>query len=96
MLEIRTTREGTLRVAVHVQPRAARSAVVGVHGHALKVRLEAPPVEGAANRELCEVLAAWLGCADREVSVVSGTTSRQKVVEVPASSRATLESLAVV
>ena len=43
---------GRVRLGVHVQPRAARSEIVGVHGDALKVRLTSPPVEGAANEAL--------------------------------------------
>ena len=75
-------RAGAVRFSVRVQPRAARSGVAGVHGDALRIRLNAPPVDGAANEELVELLANRLGVARRDVSIVGGTTSRSKVVEV--------------
>jgi uncharacterized protein (TIGR00251 family) len=75
-------REGGVRVSVHVQPRAARTEIAGVHGTALKVRLNAPPVDGAANAALVDFLAGEFGVARRAVRVVSGLTSRAKVVEL--------------
>jgi uncharacterized protein (TIGR00251 family) len=74
--------QGTIRFSVRVQPRASRSEIVGLHGDALKVRLSAPPVDGAANAALVELLAAALGVPRRSVRVVSGATSRGKIVEV--------------
>lgn len=75
-------RDGGVRVSVHVQPRAARTEIAGVHGDALKVRLNAPPVDGAANEALVEFLAATFGVARRAVRVVGGLTSRAKLVEL--------------
>ena len=54
----------------------------GEHGGALRVKLKAPPVDGAANKALCEFLAAQLGCRKRDVSVVRGERSREKTVLV--------------
>jgi uncharacterized protein (TIGR00251 family) len=71
-----------VRVAVRVQPRASRSELAGEHGGALKVRLQAPPVDGAANEALVEFLARALGVARRDVRIVSGQSSRSKVVEI--------------
>ena len=73
---------GAVRFPVRVQPRAARSAIVGVHGDALKVRVAAPPVDGAANAALVELLAAALGIPRRDVRVVAGELSRSKLVEI--------------
>lgn len=67
---------------MRVQPRASRNEVAGVHGGALKVRLQAPPVEGAANEALIELLAAELDVSRRQVRIVAGASSRAKVVEV--------------
>lgn len=67
---------------VHVQPRAKRSEVAGRHGDALKVRLQAPPVDGAANEELVRFLAESLGVARRAVTITGGLTSRRKTVEI--------------
>ena len=77
-----TVRGTGVRFAVRVQPRAAQSEVVGVHGDALKVRLQAPPVDGAANVALVEFLADSLGVARRAVRIVAGESSRSKLVEV--------------
>jgi hypothetical protein len=75
-------RDGALRFAVHVQPRASRSEISGLHGSALKARLEAPPVDGAANAALIELLADALGVSRRCIRIVGGQHSRSKVVEV--------------
>jgi len=71
-----------VRFAVHVQPRAARSEISGVRGDDLRVRLTAPPVEGAANAALVVLLADALGVPKRSVRIVSGESSRAKVVEI--------------
>ena len=75
-------RGDSVRFAVRVQPRAARSTVEGVRDGALRVRLAAPPVDGAANEELVRLLARRLGVARRDVSIVGGATSRSKLVDV--------------
>ena len=67
---------------MHVQPRSSRSGVDGVHGDALRVRVNAPPVDGAANEAVVEVLAKALGVPRRAISIVAGHASRSKVVEV--------------
>ena len=69
------------RLPILVQPRASRNEIVGRQGDALKVRLTAPPVEGAANKALVAFLADALGVRRSEVRVTSGDHARQKVVE---------------
>ena len=81
-------RGGAVRFAVRVQPRNARSAVVGVHAGALKVKLNAAPVDGAANEELLTLLAEWLDVPVRAVTIVSGANARAKFVEVDGSDAA--------
>jgi uncharacterized protein (TIGR00251 family) len=71
-----------VRFAIRVQPRSSRAGIDGVHGAAVRVRVNAPPVDGAANEAVIEVLAKALGVAKRAVTIVSGSTSRSKVVEV--------------
>ncbi len=71
-----------LRLDVYVQPRASRSEIVGEHDGALRVRLAAPPVDNAANEALVALLAKALGVPKRDIRVVTGATSRRKVVEV--------------
>lgn len=73
---------GGVRFSVHVQPRASNSEVAGVHGQALKVRLAAPPIEGAANAALVDLLASLFAVGRRAIRIVAGATSRAKVVEV--------------
>ena len=79
---------------VHVQPRASRSEVVGTHGAALKVRLLAPPVDGAANDALVALLAKELGVPRRDVRIVQGATSRAKLVEIDGTTADAVRALA--
>jgi uncharacterized protein (TIGR00251 family) len=67
---------------VHAQPGASRAGVAGVHGSALKVKVRARPVGGAANDELVAVLAAALGVRPDAVVIASGSTARQKRIHV--------------
>lgn len=70
------------RILVHVQPRASRSEIVGLHGDALKIRVAAPPVEGEANAALCRFLADRLDVPLAAVRLVRGDTARRKLVEI--------------
>ncbi len=72
----------TTVLTIHVQPRAATTEVVGWHGHAVKVRLKAPPVGGAANEALRRFLADRLGVARAAVTIVAGAAGRAKRVAV--------------
>ena len=69
-------------ITVRVIPRAGKSGVAGMRGNALLVRLHAPPVDGAANDELIEVIARTLAVPKRAVSIAAGERSRQKCVRV--------------
>jgi len=74
--------DGRVRFAVRVQPRASRSEVVGVHGEALRIRLSAPPVGGAANEQLVIFLADIFAVSRRSVRILAGESSRSKLVEI--------------
>lgn len=89
-----TESAGRVRFAVHVQPRAARSGLGGLHGDALRVRLTAPPVGGAANAALIALLAESLGVPKRNVRIVAGETSRTKTVEIDGVAAAAVRGLA--
>lgn len=69
-------------LALHIQPGAKRSEVVGQHGDALKIRLAAPPVDGKANAALVAFLAARLGVPKARIELVAGQSSRAKRVRI--------------
>ena len=71
-----------IRLRVRVQPRASRTEIAGPYGNAVKVRLAAPPVEGAANEALARFIARHLGVPRSAVSIESGATSRSKIIDV--------------
>ena len=84
------------RLRLRVVPGAARAGIVGRYGDAWKVRVTAPPERGAANAAVLEVLARTLGVPARNISLVSGHASRDKIVDVagvrPADTEARLAS----
>lgn len=82
-----------VEISIHIQPGAARSELAGEHGEALKVRISARPVEGAANAALTEFMAQCLGVARREVRIVRGEKSRQKVLWAPVAPELALRRL---
>ncbi|HEX8633132.1 MAG TPA: DUF167 domain-containing protein [Pyrinomonadaceae bacterium] len=84
---------GAITFAVRVVARASRSEVAGEHDGALRVRVAAPPVAGAANAELARTLARALGVPARAVEITSGHASKTKLVRVVGATRARLLSL---
>jgi len=68
------------RIKVKVVPRASRNEVVGMHGDCLKVKLCAPPVDGAANQALVEILAEHFQVKASSIRILSGETSRIKLI----------------
>ncbi len=85
-----TRSEDGVTIAVYVVPRAPRSEIVGTHGEALRIRLNAPPVRGAANAALISFVAEILGVARRQVRILAGHTSRNKMLAVSGLSRDTV------
>jgi uncharacterized protein (TIGR00251 family) len=79
--------------SVRVVPRASRSEVVGFHDGALKVRVAAPPVEGAANEELVKFLAKRFRMPRASVTLVSGANSKNKIIRVANPTAVTREEL---
>jgi uncharacterized protein len=74
--------EGGVCIRVYASPRASANSILGLHNGEVKVALAAPPVEGAANRALVEFLAKKLGVSKGAVAIVSGETSRHKMVQI--------------
>ena len=77
MLQMTPTKEG-LAFKIAVQPRASRNQVVGLKGDALKVKLTAPPVDGAANKACLQFLAKTLKVPKSRLAILSGESSRTK------------------
>jgi uncharacterized protein (TIGR00251 family) len=77
-----SNQNGELQFKVQVVPRASRSEIVGEHNGALKIRLAAPPVDGAANEELVRLLAGKLKVPRRAVEITSGHNSKTKRLKV--------------
>ena len=65
-----------------MQPRASRTELAGLHGREIRIRLAAPPVDGAANDALIRFVAERLGVARARVAITAGETARSKVVSV--------------
>lgn len=72
--------EGGIRLYCHVQPKASRDAIAGVHNDRLKIQITAPPSDGQANEHLRRFIAKQAGVAKSGVTLVSGHTSRQKTL----------------
>jgi len=88
-----TEKDGKLTFKVRVVPRSSRSEIVGQHDGALRVRIAAPPVEGAANLALVRLLARALDVSPGAVEIISGKSSRTKTVSIVGSDVASLERL---
>lgn len=86
---------GHCLLALHIQPGAKRTEVVGEHGEALKIRLSAPPVDGKANAALLAFLAEKLRLPKNAVRLHSGQTGRHKRVWAETSAASVLESLGI-
>lgn len=80
---LRQDKDGCV-LALHIQPGAKQTAIVGLHGEALKVRLAAPPVDGKANAALIDYLAERLGIARSALEIVGGQQARSKRVRIRA------------
>ena len=75
------TRDGII-IEVKVDPRSSKRGIVGVMDNMLKVKLTAPPVGGAANEQLVELLAEKYGVKKSNIIILRGETSRRKTVKI--------------
>ena len=76
---------------IRVVPRASRNEVSGIIANALKIRLQAPPVEGKANQALIDFLSKALGISRSAITILSGEAARNKRVAVPGVTEETVE-----
>lgn len=88
-------KNGSLTFTVRVVPRASRSEIVGEHDGALRVRIAAPPVDGAANEELARVLSAAFDVPRSAIEIIAGHSSKSKTVRVQGASAVALERWSV-
>ncbi len=79
--------------AVRIVPRASSTAIVGDYEGALRIRIAAPPVEGAANRELIRYLAKKFKVPQNAVEIVSGASSKNKIIRLQGVTATTLVQL---
>ena len=92
MIEFKETGDDLI-FNVRVIPKSSKSEIVGEHDGALKVKINAPPVDGAANAELIKVLAKQLRVSKSAVEITSGQTSKQKQIRISGIKRADLLNL---
>lgn len=86
-------KDGAVIFNVRVVPRASKSEIVGEHDGALKIKIAAPPVDGAANAELIRVLAKFLETPKSNIEITSGQQSRNKQVKIHNSEQRVLSKL---
>jgi len=75
-------KDGGVTIKVRVAPRASRTEIIGEHAGAIKLRVAAPPVDGKANEECRRYLAKLLKVGATSVEIISGDSSRDKVIRI--------------
>jgi len=87
-------KDNAVTIKLRVQPRASRTEIVGEQAGAIKLRVAAPPVDGKANEECTRYLARLLKVSATSVEIISGSSSRDKVIRIHnISARRVLEAL---
>lgn len=80
------SKDGYVLITVRVQPRSSRTALITEPDGRLRVALTAPPVEGAANKALCDYIAKYFGIPRSAVVLVKGEKSRDKTLRLAGAS----------
>lgn len=80
-MDVKESSDG-LVFSVYVQPRSSKAAIVGDHQNALKIKLTAPPVGGAANKQCIQVLAKALDLPKSAVKIITGQAARRKQIRI--------------
>ena len=81
-MAVLTPKQDGVCISIRVQPRSSRSGVAGLYGESVRVCLKSAPVDDAANTECCTLLAKLFGVPRSSVSLVSGRSSRSKVLKI--------------
>jgi len=81
MLNLQKVDDGVI-FRVKVQPASGKNEIVGVKGDALKIKINAPPVKGKANKALVDFLARKLGVKNSQIEIITGHTTRLKRIKV--------------
>ncbi|MEK6325111.1 MAG: DUF167 domain-containing protein [Acidobacteriota bacterium] len=93
MLEL-NEKDGAVTIKLRVQPRAPRTEIIGEYAGAIKLRVAAPPVDGKANEECRRFLAKLFEVSATSIEIISGDSSRDKVIRIRSiSARRVLEAL---
>ena len=74
--------ENGIRFSAVIQPRSSKNEISGIYNNSLKIRLPSPPVDGAANKICVKFLAKCLGVSPSKVRIVSGLSSKNKIIEI--------------
>jgi uncharacterized protein len=77
-----TEKDNAIIFAVRVIPRSSRSEIVGEYDGALKVKLNSPPIDGEANKELIALLAKTFHVSKSDIEIISGQTNKNKQVKI--------------
>ncbi len=93
MIPIEETADGVV-FDIRVIPRSSRSELAGIHGDVLKLRVTAPPVEGAANKECIRFLSEVLGVKRSQVQIIAGHRSKNKKIFISGIHRKDIEDVA--
>jgi len=83
----------SINLSIRIQPRASKNEITRMENGRLKIRLTAPPVDGAANEALIRLLAETLSVTKSHVEIVGGHTSRDKIVRISGVGKADAERL---
>jgi uncharacterized protein (TIGR00251 family) len=79
---VKEQKDGSVSIALYIQPKASRNRIVGLHGDALKLSITAPPVDGKANEAVSKFVAKIFKVPKSAVSIASGKSSRTKRIHI--------------
>lgn len=82
-----------MRLDLYIQPGAKKTEMSGLHDGKVKIRICAPPVEGAANKALVKFLSKTLGISQSKINIISGEKSRNKTLQIEADECVIIEKL---